>query len=118
MCLTKTFEVIKNKIAFQWDAIRPLVDRISQHALRRGGCLLWGVSGSRVGGVWSGGSAPGGGGGIVACTEADPPVDRILDTLLKILPCPKLRLRAVIILIFLRAVANPEGGSPSFWIRY
>ena len=33
-----------NKIAFQYDAYRPRVDRISQHALCRGGCLLRGVS--------------------------------------------------------------------------
>ena len=48
-----------------------------------GGCLLWGV-------CLPGGSAPGGGVGIPACTEADtlppPPVDR--HTLVKILPWP------------------------------
>ena len=89
------------KIASQKDAYRPRVDRISQHALRRGvsagGCLLqggllWGGVCSRKcllpGGVCSGvvclggmsapgGSAPGGvcsGGGIPACTEADTPL--------------------------------------------
>ena len=49
-----------------------------------GGCLLWGVClvwGD--GGAWSRGC-------ILACTEADtlPPVDRILDRLVKILPWP------------------------------
>ena len=29
----------KNKNAFQWDAYRSLVDRITQHALDRGVCL-------------------------------------------------------------------------------
>ena len=62
-----------------------------------GGCLVWGwvsaPGGCLVRGVcsWGGGclvwgwvSAPGGclvpGGGIPACTEADPPVDRMTDT--------------------------------------
>ena len=41
------------------------------------GCLLWG-------GAWSGGLLPGGvcsrgGGVILACTEADPPVNRMTD---------------------------------------
>ena len=59
-----------------------------------GGCLLWGVCswGGVVlpGGVCSGGCAPGGvcscgggvcsgGSGIPACTEADPPVNRMTD---------------------------------------
>ena len=39
---------ILNKFAFQQDAYRPRVDRISQYALRRGG-LLWGES---AGGEW------------------------------------------------------------------
>ena len=49
------FAYISNKIAFQYDAYRPLVDRISQHALLRRGacsgrsgplrCLLWGLPG-------------------------------------------------------------------------
>ena len=53
------------------------------------------------GGAWSGGCLVGGGvprlgGGIAACTEADPPCGQnSWHALLKILPCPKLRLRAV-----------------------
>ena len=54
------------------------------------------------GGAWSRGvpgwgmSARGGGGGIPACTEADPLCEQnSWHTLLKILPCSKLRLRAV-----------------------
>ena len=65
--------------------------------LVRGGLLWWGVwSGGSApgggGGAWSGGSAPGGLSGpegIPACTEADtplPPVDR--HTLVKTLPWP------------------------------
>ena len=54
-----------------------------------GGCLLWGV--------------PAPGGGVVsqhALRQTPPPVDRILDTRFwTILPCPKLRLRAVNILV-------------------
>ena len=64
-----------------------------------GGCLVQG------GGAWSGGYACSWGGtcsglcGIPACTEADPlpPCGQnSWHTLLKILPCPKLRLRAII----------------------
>ena len=50
----------------------------------RGGCLVrggawsWGVPGPR-GCLVLGGPGPGGGGGIPACTEADPPVNRITD---------------------------------------
>ena len=59
-----------------------------------GGCLLLG------GGVCAQ-VVPGPGGvgwgGIPACTEVDPPCEQnSWHTLLKILPCPKLRLRAVI----------------------
>ena len=50
--------VILNKIAFQQDAYRPLVDRISEHALLRGvpglgrrGCLVWGGVPGLGGGV-------------------------------------------------------------------
>ena len=54
--------------------MRPLVDRISQHALWRGVSAL-GVVGGRC--VCSGGDVsalgvPAPGGGIPACTEADP----------------------------------------------
>ena len=45
-----------------------------------GGCLV--LEGSAPRGVCFGGSAPGGlfrGGGIPACTEVDPPVDRMTD---------------------------------------
>ena len=71
--------------------------------LLRGGCLR------------SGGCLLLGGGGIPACTEAEhpPPVDRILDTLLKILPCPKLRLRAVITNGFL-CITIIQGST--FWV--
>ena len=67
----------------------------------------WSGGGSAVqGGVWSGGYlVPRGclllgedawSGGIPACTEADPPVKRSLNTpYWKILPCPKLRFRAL-----------------------
>ena len=51
-------EVIYNKIAFQYDAYRPLVDRISQHALLLGGSAPGGVR--SWGGLLLGGSAPGG----------------------------------------------------------
>ena len=60
------------------------MDHISQHALcwgcvpGPGGCLL-------LGGAWSGGACSWGvptsrGGGIPACTEADPPLNRIIHT--------------------------------------
>ena len=85
-----------------------------------GGCLLWGVSapgGSALaGGAWSRGVVPGPGGvccrgcllqgvpgpgGVVsqhALRQTPPHCEQnSLHTLLKILPCPKLRLRAVII---------------------
>ena len=66
-----------NKNAFQWDAYRPLIDRMPASASRRG---MPGPGGSGSGGVWSGG-------GIPACTEADPPpVDR--QAPVKILPWP------------------------------
>ena len=43
-----------------------------------GGCLVWG--GSAPGGLLRGEvSAGGGGGGIPACTEADPPVNRMTE---------------------------------------
>ena len=108
----------KDKIAFQEDADRPRVDRVSQHALRGrwGGALLRGVPGpggvcllpggvhgprgvsalgegvSARGCTWSrggGGSAPGGVPGQVL----PPPVDR--QTPVNLLPCLKLRLRVV-----------------------
>ena len=76
-----------------------------------GGVCSRGVSGPGVPGPWAG-SALGGfclgggvcsggclvlGGSIPACTEANPPCEQnSWHTLLKILPCPKLRLRAVI----------------------
>ena len=48
------------------------------------------------GGAWSPGGRLLPGGGIPACTEADPPCEQnSWHTLLKILPCPKLRLRVV-----------------------
>ena len=102
---------------------RPRIDRISQHALRRGGVCSWGgvCSGGCVcswgecllpGGVCSWGvSTPGGvcsrgvylvrgvvsapGGYLVwrGTRSGTPPVDR--HTPVNILPCPKLRLRAV-----------------------
>ena len=62
-----------DKNAFQLDAYRPLVDRMLESASRGGGGCSRGVS------------APGGvcsqGGGIPACTEADPlpPVNRMND---------------------------------------
>ena len=63
------------------------------------GCLVWGVSAGGVCVCSGGRELPGwgGGGGILACTEADhPPCEQnSWHTLLKILPCPKLRLRAV-----------------------
>ena len=40
-----------NKIAFQWDAYRPLIDRISQHALPGGSALLEGGGVSLPGGI-------------------------------------------------------------------
>ena len=60
-----TYSLKFNKNAFQYDACRPLVVHISQHALLPEapgprGCLLWGM-------------VPGLGGGIPACTKADPP---------------------------------------------
>ena len=42
-----------NKIAFQQDAYRPRVDRISQHALCRGGAWSWGGCAWSQGGAWS-----------------------------------------------------------------
>ena len=56
-----------NKNAFQWDPYRPLVTRISQHALWRGVSASQGVSasGERV--------------CIPACIEADTPPDRMTD---------------------------------------
>ena len=63
---------MKDKNAFQWDAYRPLIDRIPESASR---------------GVWSRGvSAPGG--GIPACTEADPPPLTESQTPVKTLPWP------------------------------
>ena len=57
------FKGIANKIAFQYDAYRPLVDRISLHALVRGGMPAW----SQVGWVClagrGGGCLPGPKGG-------------------------------------------------------
>ena len=71
----------------------------SIHCAERGmpgprGCLLWGclVHGGCL--VLGGGLLPGG--GIPACTKADSPHEQnFWHTLLKILPCPKLCLRAV-----------------------
>ena len=73
--------MISNKIAFQYDPYRPLVDCVSQHSLLRGvpglgvalsgGCLV-------PSGAWShqvpgpGGACSRRGRGIPACTEADP----------------------------------------------
>ena len=101
-----------NKYVFQYDAYRPLVARISQHALCRG-CLLpggvcfWGGMSASRGCVCFPGVCllPGGcllpgevstswgclfpGGCIPACTEADTPHGQnSWHTLLKILPCP------------------------------
>ena len=61
-----------------------------------GGCLVQGVS--APGSAWWGDACSwGGGGGIPARNEADPPCEQnSCHTLLKILPCPELRLRAVI----------------------
>ena len=62
----KRCKINKNKIAFQQDAYRPLIARISQHALCMGVSGPWGVC---SGGV-----------GIPACTEADQsPVNRMTD---------------------------------------
>ena len=81
--LVAWYKFTNNKYAFQWDAYRPLVARISQHALRRGGvspggcvsaprgvsapgrrgCLLWWRKCLLQGGtllLWAGFSAPGG----------------------------------------------------------
>ena len=71
------------------------------------GCLSlvlggWGVSAPGEGRVCSRGGGgclplvPGGVGVSQHAMRQTPPVNRILDTLLEILPCPKLRLRAVI----------------------
>ena len=80
---------IINKNAFQKDAYRPLVDRISQYALLRGGCqclvLGWmpGPGGGCLPGT--GGCLPGpGGGGVVSQhalgrTPPLPAVNRITD---------------------------------------
>ena len=57
---------------------------------RGGSCMV-------PGGLLHGGVPGLGGGGILACTEAHSPCGQnCWHTLLKILPCPKLRLRAVI----------------------
>ena len=87
-----------NKIAFQWDAYRPRVDRISQHALRQGvsarGVYL--VPGVLLRGVCSRGvSAPGVYLvlGVYLARYSPTPVDR--HTPVNILPCPKLCLQAV-----------------------
>ena len=47
-----------------------------------GGCLVWGVPAWSQGGAClvPEGACLVGGGGIPACTEADPPMDRIRDT--------------------------------------
>ena len=62
------------------------------------GGLLPGVPGlggsAPGGGAWSGGCLFGRGGGIPACTEADPPVNTITDAC-KNITLPQLRLRAV-----------------------
>ena len=63
-----------NKIAFQYDAYRPLVDRISQHALHRG------VMSAPRGGVCSGVPLPGVGWVSQHALRQTPTVDRILDT--------------------------------------
>ena len=52
------FKVL-NKIAFQWDAYRPRVDRISQHARLEGGVC------SGVGACSGGGGVCSGGGGLL-----------------------------------------------------
>ena len=94
-----SFATFITRIAFQLDAYRPLVYRISQHALHRGGAALpggglpcQGGGGSPCQGVspcggiclarWGcavpggstlpGGSPCQGGGGISACNEEDP----------------------------------------------
>ena len=85
------------KNAFQWDAHRPLIDRMPG-----GGCLLW--RGLLPGGSPSGGSPSQGvppswgvppfwgvsfpGGGIPACTEADPPLLTESQTPVKTFPWP------------------------------
>ena len=71
---------------------------VSPSMLCAGGCM---VPGGRVHGPRGvhGYGGWGGGGGILACTEADPPLWTEWQTGVKLLPCPKLRLRAVTILI-------------------
>ena len=70
------------------DGVSPRLGRVpgpGGRCLLPGGCLVLG------------GPAPKEGGGIPACTEADPVFrQNSWYTLLKILPCPKLRLRVVI----------------------
>ena len=56
-------------------------------------CASWGCVCASWGGGGSGGGVLPRGCGIPACTEADPPVNRMTGA--KILPCPKLRLQAV-----------------------
>ena len=121
---------MKNKNAFQWDAYRPRVDRISQHALRRGGVSALGGICS-WGGIWSWGvSAPGGvsaprgglfpggvpGPGGTWSGTPPPPVDR--HTPVNILPCPKLRLRAVKILEKSGNFVSPEKWEPCFQLPF
>ena len=67
-------KTMRDKIAFQEGAYRPLVDRISQHALRRLVCLAGGGGGSPS----QGGLPCRGVVGILACTEAAPPCNEFL----------------------------------------
>ena len=76
-----------NKNPFQKDAYRPLFTIQGERGLCPGGVSLQGVRRSLSGGLCPGGSLSRG------SLSGKPPMDR--QTPVKLLPCPKLRLRAL-----------------------